>query len=75
LNEGLQATSKKPHLVDRDEKGKPVYEYTDEEDYSVRHKYLETGLKLKSKFPNEKLDLGATDDLKEFIEKLNGIIG
>ncbi len=39
-------------------------------DYAVRHKYLETGLKLKDKFPN----LGATDDVKELLLKLNNIL-
>lgn len=52
--EGLQATTKKPHLVDRDDKGRPVYEYIPEDDYSTRHRYLETAYKLKAKFPEEK---------------------
>ena len=43
-------------------------------DYAVRHKYLETGLKLKNKFPSEKLDLGATEELKDFLLKLNKVI-
>ena|SRR3990167_4488906 len=47
--EGLKATTKKPHLIDRDDKGRPVYEYIPEEDFSVRHRYLETAYKLKNK--------------------------
>lgn len=49
--EGLKATTKKPHLIDRDDKGRPVYEYVPEDDYSVRHKYLETAYKIKNKIP------------------------
>lgn len=52
--EGLQATTKKPHLVDRDDKGRPVYEYIPEDDYATRHRYLETAYKLKAKYPEEK---------------------
>lgn len=52
--EGLHATTKKPHLVDRDDKGRPVYEYIPEDDYSTRHRYLETAYKLKAKYPEEK---------------------
>lgn len=44
-------------------------------DYAVRHKYLETGLKLKSKFPDPKLNIGASDDLKETLIKLNKLLG
>ena len=55
--EGLNATTKKPHLIDRDDKGRPIYEYTDEDDFSVRHKYLDTAYKLKSKYPAEKHDI------------------
>jgi len=52
--QGLNATTKKPHLVDRDDKGRPIYEYKKEEDYSVRHKYLDTAYKLKGSYaPSE----------------------
>lgn len=44
--EGLKATSKKPHLIDRDDKGRPVYEYVEETDFATRHRYLETAYKL-----------------------------
>src|SRR3990167_6024130 len=51
--EGLNAVVKKPQLVDRDDKGRPVYEYIPEEDYSTRHKYLDTAYKLKRRYPKE----------------------
>lgn len=47
--EGLSATTKKPHLIDRDDKGRPIYDYIDEDDYAVRHRYLETAYKLKKR--------------------------
>src|SRR3990167_5508000 len=51
--EGLKATEKKPHLIDRDDKGRPVYEYIKEDDFSTRHKYLDSAYKLKKKYPKE----------------------
>lgn len=51
--EGLKATSKSPQLIDRDEKGRPIYEYIDEPDYSVRHKYLDSAYKLKASYSPE----------------------
>ena len=48
--EGLNATTKKPHLIDRDDKGRPVYEYVEEVDYSTRHKYFDSAYKLKKKY-------------------------
>lgn len=51
--EGLMATTKKPHLIDRDDKGRPIYDYVPEDDYSIRHKYLETAYKIKGKIKNE----------------------
>ena len=51
--EGLEATTKKPHLIDRDDKGRPVYDYVPEDDYSTRHKYLDSAYKIKSKYPKE----------------------
>jgi hypothetical protein len=51
--EGLGATVKKPHLIDRDSKGRPVYEYVDEVDYSVRHKYLETAYRIRGRLQTE----------------------
>ena|SRR3990167_3719072 len=51
--EGLNATIKKPHLIDRDNKGKPIYEYKREEDFSTRHKYLDSAYKLKNRYPKD----------------------
>ena len=47
--EGLGATKSVPQVVDRDAKGAPVYEYIKEEDFATRHKYLESGYKIKGK--------------------------
>jgi hypothetical protein len=66
LDEGLEAGKK--IFKNNEEVGYDV-------DYAVRHKYLETGLKLKNKFPADKLNLGATDDLKEYLAKLNKLLG
>lgn len=51
--EGLEATIKKPYLVDRDDKGRPIYEYISEEDFSTRHKYLDSAYKLKGRYKDE----------------------
>lgn len=48
--EGLKATTKKPHMIDRDDKGRPIYEYTDEVDHPTRHRFLETAYKLKHRY-------------------------
>ena len=48
--EGLEATTKRPQIIDRDSRGQPIYEYIKETDYSTRHKYLETAYKLKKRF-------------------------
>jgi len=76
--EGLQATTKKPHLIDRDDKGRPVYEYVEEDDFSTRHKYLDTAYKLKGSYAPEKSvqvqvkgdvkDLAKFQELKEKFE-------
>ena len=55
-HEGLNAVSKKPHLVDRDDKGRPVYEYIPETDFDTRYKYLDSAYKLKRKYPKEGID-------------------
>ena len=65
--EGLEATSKKPHLVDRDDKGRPVYEYVKEDDFSTRHRYLETAYKIKGKYKEVSpvnINIDATDKIK-----------
>src|SRR3990167_4191728 len=51
--EGLSATTKKPHLIDRDDKGRPVYEYVPETDFSTRHKYLATGYKVRGRMKEQ----------------------
>ena len=52
--EGLNATTKKPHLIDRDDKGRPIYDYIEEKDYSTRHKYLDSAYKLRGDYAPEK---------------------
>ena len=54
--EGLEATTNKPHLIDRDDKGRPVYDYVPEDDYSTRHKYLDSAYKIKNKYPKDPQD-------------------
>lgn len=54
-HEGLNATTKKPQLIDRDDKGRPIYEYIPEEDYATRFRYLDSAYKLKKKYPEESL--------------------
>ena len=44
-----------------------------EPDYAVRHKYLETGLKLKSKFPKEDPDNPLDGDLKVLLVQINNV--
>src|SRR5574341_427314 len=51
--EGLGARRKRAEIVDRDDKGRPVYQYFDEPDYFARHKYLETAYKIKDKLNAE----------------------
>ena len=73
--EGLDAVTKKPHLVDRDDKGRPVYEYVSEDDFAVRHKYLDSAYKLKGRYAESESN-GGTKILivlpPQLIEK-NGI--
>ena len=45
-----------------------------EADYAVRHKYLETGLKLKNKFPKEPENPESSDNIKVLIMQVNNII-
>lgn len=54
--EGLDATTNKPHMIDRDLKGRPVYEYEPEPDYSTRHKYLDSAYKLKGSYSPEEVE-------------------
>lgn len=43
-------------------------------DYAVRHKYLETGLKLKNLMPKDKPDSPLDDDLKVLLVQINNVI-
>lgn len=45
----LEATTLKPHLVDRDDKGRPVYDYVKEEDIPTQLRAVELGYKVKRK--------------------------
>lgn len=54
--EGLSAIKKEHKIVDRDDDGKPIYDFVDVDDYSTRHKYLDTAYKLKGKYAPEKFE-------------------
>jgi hypothetical protein len=51
--EGLKSTTLKPHLIDRDDKGRPVYDYVPEDDMPTRERYLDLAYKIKNKYPKE----------------------
>lgn len=51
--QGLNAVKKEQILVGRDKKGRPVYRMVEIEDYSVRHKYLDTAYKLKKQYTTD----------------------
>lgn len=73
-NEGLKATTNKPHLIDRDDKGRPVYDYIPEEDYQTRHRYLDTAYKLKGKYAADKIEhSGIILTLEKEIAEQNGL--
>lgn len=65
LDEGLQA-------------GKSIYkdgeEVAFEKDFAVRHKYLETGLKLKNRFPKELPENPLEGDLKVLLIQINNVL-
>lgn len=50
---GLNAFIKRPEMVDRDENGKPIYEYVKQPDFHARHKYLDTAYKLRGRYTDE----------------------
>lgn len=52
-NEGLRATNPFNKIVGRDSKGAPTYEMVKVADYSTRHKYLESGYKIKGRHAKE----------------------
>lgn len=53
LDEGLGAGKR---VFKNNNETKEIEDMGIEPDYAVRHKYLETGLKLKDKFPSDKID-------------------
>ena len=67
--EGLKATTKKPHLIDRDNKGRPIYDYVDEDDHSTRHRFLDTAYKIKDKYAPEK-HLVAVSHITQLLDEL-----
>lgn len=71
LNEGLEAGKT---VYKNNNSTKEIEEVGYEPDYAVRHKYLETGLKLKAKFPKEGLDDGNNTDIKNLIIVVNNIL-
>lgn len=48
--QGLKATTLKPHLIDRDNKGRPIYDYVKEDDMPTRKQYLDLAYRVKRKF-------------------------
>lgn len=78
--EGLKATTRRPHLIDRDDKGRPIYDYVKEDDFPTRHKYLDTAYKLKKRLNSDvplpkstynqfNIFLAGDDKVKETIQK------
>jgi hypothetical protein len=55
LEEGLAATRSISAIAGTEANGGTV-DFVDVPDFMVRHKYLETGLKLKDKFPTSRVD-------------------
>ena len=68
LSEGLEATKIQgiADAADGDEIEVP--------DFPTRHKYLETGLKLKNRFPKENPDNPLDGDLKVLLVQINNVI-
>ena len=77
LNEGLKATKvvsvipfkpkeAQPNSPDLPDATSKNIEFVDVEDYPTRHKYLDTALKLKNKYPTEKknIDLNVKGELE-----------
>lgn len=68
LGEGLLAKKQISAVVGKDADGATV-DFVDVEDHPTRHKYLDTALKLKSAYPNDKLDVAHTGDINVNIVK------
>ena len=77
LNEGLEAKKvisvipikaeeAQPNTTDLGDANSRSLEFLDVEDYPTRHKYLDTALKLKNKYPTEKknIDLNVKGELE-----------
>lgn len=71
LDEGLDAG--KRIFKNNNESGE-IEDMGIEADYAVRHKYLETGLKLKNRFPKEQLNPEGAEGLKNLIIVVNNIL-
>lgn len=52
-NEGLRATTSFNKIAGRDEDGRPEYEMVKVADYATRHRYLESGYKIKGRHAKE----------------------
>ena len=71
LDEGLGAGK---HIYKNNNETGEIEDMGVEADYAVRHKYLETGLKLKAKFPKEFSGEGNSTDVKNLIIVVNNIL-
>lgn len=49
LDEGMSATKKEPRVVDRDDKGKPIYDYVEEPDYVARMGWWDRFMRLQNR--------------------------
>jgi len=66
LNEGLEAARSISAIAGTEANGGTV-DFVEVPDFAVRHKYLETALKLKDKFPSAKVE--STVNLKNVIDE------
>jgi len=67
--EGLEATTKLHKIVDRDDDGKPVYDFVDVDDFGVRHRYLDTAYKLKNYYSDGTTINNTTIDLSNYTKE------
>lgn len=70
LMEGLEAGK---HIYKNNNETGEIEDMGIEADYAVRHKYLETGLKLKNKFPKEQQE-DNLEGLKLMLIQINNVI-
>lgn len=66
LMDGLEANRTISAIAGKEANGGTV-DFVDVPDYATRHKYLETGLKVKDKFPSQKVD--QTIDFKNIVKQ------